>query len=69
MQYLTARYEKGKMRVGEYMDKHHFASTYRQLNLAHGDVVSKQASLGPSTFLGSLNISWKQAYTPDSIFT
>ena len=54
LQYLSNRYEKGKKAVAEFLDKQHSCSTYRNLTLAHGEIVSKQASLGPSAFLGWL---------------
>jgi hypothetical protein len=50
--YLSSRYEKGKRAVAELMEERHSGVSYRQLNLAHGEIVSKQAALGRSTFPG-----------------
>ena len=56
MQYLSTRYEKGKKAVQEYMDSHHTHVSYKQIILAQGDIVQKQASLGKSAFLDSNTI-------------
>ena len=50
--YLSSRYEKGKDAVAKLMSERHVANTYKQLNMAHGEIVSKQAELGPTTFPG-----------------
>ncbi|CAL1145308.1 unnamed protein product [Cladocopium goreaui] len=49
MQYLSTRYENGKAKVGEFMQKRHCTVQHKNIVLAHGDVVEKQAELGPST--------------------
>lgn len=54
LHYLAARYEKGKRAVAELMGNRHTCSAYKQLTLAHGDVVTKQQEMGRSTFPGSL---------------
>ncbi|CAK9110877.1 FO synthase subunit 1, partial [Durusdinium trenchii] len=46
LQYLTARYNRGKLAVGDLIQKRHSIVTHRTVSLAHGDVVEKQASLG-----------------------
>ena len=53
VQYLSGRYEKGKIAVCKYMQKRHCTVQHRSIVLAHGGIVEKQARLGPSTFLGS----------------
>ena len=53
MQYLSNRYEKGKKAVQDFMDSHHTHASYKQIILAQGDIVQKQASLGKSAFLDS----------------
>eukprot|EP00435_Cladocopium_sp_Y103_P001374 s423_g1.t1 len=50
MQYLSARFEKGKEAVGDYMARRHIFRTYKSLSLAQGDIVAKQAALGKSAF-------------------
>ena len=52
MQYLTSRYNRGKQAVAEAMQKRHSMVQHRTISLAHGDIVGKQASLGPATFFG-----------------
>lgn len=52
MQYLTARYTKGKDAVSAYMAKQHSNNGYKNLMLAQGDIVEKQASLGKQALLG-----------------
>ena len=49
MQYLSSRYTRGKDAVREVMEKRHSTVQHRTISLAHGDVVEKQAALGPST--------------------
>lgn len=53
MQYLSTRYENGKAKVGEFMQKRHCTVQHKNIVLAHGDVVEKQAELGPSTLLAA----------------
>ena len=53
MQYLSTRYENGKAKVGEFMQKRHCTVQHKNIMLAHGDVVEKQAELGPSTLLAA----------------
>lgn len=52
LQYLSARYSRGKQAVADIMEKRHCFVQHRSISLAHGDVVEKQVALGPSTFLG-----------------
>ena len=52
MQYLATRYEKGKAAVADLMEKQHYLSSYKLLSLAHGEIVSKQAALGPNALPG-----------------
>ena len=52
MQYLTARYKKGMDAVSAYMAKQHSNNGYKNLMLAQGDIVEKQASLGKQALLG-----------------
>ena len=51
MQYLSQRYNRGKEAVEQLMEKRHTTVTHRSINLAHGDIVEKQASLGPAALL------------------
>lgn len=51
LQYLTARYNRGKLAVGDLIQKRHSIVTHRTVSLAHGDVVEKQASLGAAALL------------------
>lgn len=51
MQYLSARYEKGKVALQNFMDRRHIMSQRKNIVLAHGSIVEKQAELGPSTLL------------------
>ncbi|CAL1137009.1 unnamed protein product [Cladocopium goreaui] len=43
VQYLSGRYEKGKIAVCKYMQKRHCTVQHRSIVLAHGDIVEKQA--------------------------
>lgn len=51
MHYLNNRFETGKEKVKNYMEKHHSFTCYKTLTLAQGDIVEKQAALGKSAFL------------------
>ena len=51
LKYLSQRYGKGKAAVEELMKKRHTTVSHRNINLAHGDIVEKQAALGAATFL------------------
>ncbi|CAL1131034.1 unnamed protein product [Cladocopium goreaui] len=50
MHYLNNRFETGKEKVKNYMEKHHSFTCYKTLTLAQGDIVEKQAALGKSAF-------------------
>ena len=52
MQYLSSRYSKGKDSAQDFMEKRHATVCHKSVNLAHGDIVEKQASLGPAAYLG-----------------
>ena len=54
MQYLSARYENGKAKAGEFMQKRHCTVQHKNIVLAHGDIVEKQAQLGPSALLAAI---------------
>lgn len=58
LQYLSARYSRGKAAVADMIQKRHSILTHRTVGLAHGDVVEKQASLGPSTLLSCTYKGW-----------
>ena len=51
MQYLASRFEKGKEATAAYMANRRVFVPNKQLTLAQGSIVEKQASLGKSTFL------------------
>ena len=51
MQYLSARYEKGKQQSQEFISKRHCALVHKSIVLGHGEIVEKQAELGPATLL------------------
>ena len=48
----SMQYNRGKQAVAEAMQKRHSMVQHRTISLAHGDIVGKQASLGPATFFG-----------------
>ena len=50
--YLSSRYEKGKQAVAQLMEERHSGVSLKQITLAHGEIVSKQAALGRSAFPG-----------------
>ena len=50
--YLTKRYETGKEKVAEMLQQRHSCDSYKLINLAHGDIVAKQAELGKTAFPG-----------------
>jgi len=52
---LSTRYEKGKQTVAKFMAKQHRFVTHQPITLAHGEVVEKQAALGPTTLLVKKN--------------
>lgn len=51
MKYLEDRFHKGKARVKQLLAEKHILTSHTAVNMAHGDVVQKQADLGRSTFL------------------
>ena len=52
MQYLSSRYDKGKLAVQSLMERRHQMLSVSRLTLGQGEVVQKQAALGKNAFLG-----------------
>lgn len=51
LQYLSTRFQKGKDAVANYMSRRHVFGSYKNLMLAQGEIVEKQAALGKSSLL------------------
>lgn len=51
VQYLTSGYDRGKAAVAKIMQDRHAFVVHRQISLAQGEIVEKQAALGRSAFL------------------
>ena len=51
--FLNDRFQRGKAKVTEFMDKKHRLLCVDSLVLAHSSIVQMQQELGNSTFLGS----------------
>ncbi|CAL1161037.1 unnamed protein product [Cladocopium goreaui] len=51
VQYLASRYSRGKEAVAGFMEQRHVFANVKQITLAQGEIVEKQASLGRSLLL------------------
>lgn len=57
MKYLEDRYTRGKAKCAEILESQHTLLSFDSINLAHGEIVQKQAALGCSTqFLTSMSV-------------
>ena len=57
MKYLEDRYTRGKAKCASILESQHTFASFDGINLAHGEIVQKQAELGCSTqFLTSMSV-------------
>ena len=57
VQYLASRYSRGKEAVSKFMEQRHVFTSVKQITLAQGEIVEKQASLGRSALLVTFGFS------------